>query len=284
MASTCATCGAELTFFSKLLGKKNCSSCGKEEQRARSAAEAEYEDTLDKLVGPDASIEEIAPRLSDLAKQAGLSGSKLEKLNESSLRWYLQKALEDDYLTEEEEQRMSAIAGALGIDQAAFDAKFDDMKPQLVVARVNDGRLPELPNPQIILKKNEVAHISANASLIKEVAVREYQGGYRGASFRIAKGVRYHVGGTRGRSVVVGTKLETEDVGILVATSKRAVFSGQRRTVEMPYSKLVNLNVFDDAIQFHLSNRKNPPMFQIDKGLGHVIAAVVNAACQEEVG
>lgn len=183
----------------------------------------------------------------------------------------------DDYLTEEEETRLLDEGAALGIDG---ESELRDVMPRLVVARVNDGRLPIVSQPSIMLKKDEVVHAEMEAGLLKEVKVREYQGGYRGFSFRIAKGVRYHTGSTRGRSVVVGTKIETADEGILSLTSQRAVYVGRRKTIEMPYSKLINLNIFTDGVQFHMSNRKNPPMFQVDEGYGDVVAAVVNAASQ----
>jgi hypothetical protein len=66
---------------------------------------------------------------------------------------------------------------------------------------------------------------------------------------------------------------------MLAITNKRAVHSGSRKTVDMPYSKLVNLTVYSDAIVFHLSNRVNAPMFAITSG-SDVVAAVVNAAAQ----
>jgi hypothetical protein len=52
------------------------------------------------------------------------------------------------------------------------------------------------------------------ASLMKEVAIREYKGGYSGFSFPVGKtGIRYKVGGSRGHSVQVGTKLDVADTG-----------------------------------------------------------------------
>ncbi len=46
----------------------------------------------------------------------------------------------------------------------------------------------------------------------------------------------------------------------------------------MPYTKLVDLEVYEDGIQFHLSNLKNPPLFRLESG--GVAAALMNAACQ----
>jgi hypothetical protein len=93
---------------------------------------------------------------------------------------------------------------------------------------------------------------------MKEVAIRQWQGGYSGFSFPIGKtGIRYRIGGTRGDSVEVGTKLNVPDTGLPAVTDKRVVYAGSRKTVEMPSTKLVNLTVFEDGLQFHLSNRVN---------------------------
>jgi hypothetical protein len=54
---------------------------------------------------------------------------------------------------------------------------------------------------------------------------------------------------------------------------------GSLKTVDMPYSKLVNLTVYSDGIVFHVSNRANAPLFTIAGGTD-VVAAVVNAAAQ----
>lgn len=283
MAVTCTSCGKQLSFVERLTGRGTCSSCAGSQRQARKDAETEYKLTLSELLSAATPASDIASRLPALAQQAALPERKIRALHLDWLNTYLEQALEDDLLTEQEEARMAEIAKALGIDQETFDSEFEDMKPRLIVAKVNDGRLPTVPNPHIILKKGEVAHAETNAQLLKEVTVREWRGGYSGFSFRIAKGVRYHTGGARGRSVVVGTKLQAQDAGILSVTSRRAVFAGQRRTVEMPYAKLVDLNVFEDGIQFHMSDRKSPPLFKLEKGLGHVIAAVVNGACQQYV-
>ena len=130
-------------------------------------------------------------------------------------------------------------------------------------------------------KKGEIVHLEFPASLMKEVAVREYKGAYQGLSFPIGKtGVRYRVGATRGQSVQVGTQLQVADTGVIAVTNKRAVYMGTLKTVDMPYSKLVNLTVYADGVQFHLSNRVNAPLFTMQQG-ADIVAAVVNAAAQK---
>ena len=123
-------------------------------------------------------------------------------------------------------------------------------------------------------KKGEIVHLEWPATLMKEVAIREYQGGYSGFSFPVGKtGIRYKVGGSRGHSVQVGTKLDVADTGTLAITNKRAVYMGTRKTVDMPYAKLDNLTVYTDGVQFHLSNRVNAPLFTMKPG-SDMVAAV----------
>jgi hypothetical protein len=103
-------------------------------------------------------------------------------------------------------------------------------------------------------------HLEVQATLLKDVAIRQSQGGYSGFSFPIGKtGIRYRVGGYRGHSVEVGTKRVPADAGYLLISSRRAVFIGNKKTLDLPYAKLVNLMVFSDGVQFHESNRQTAP-------------------------
>jgi len=141
--------------------------------------------------------------------------------------------------------------------------------------------LPEVASPHILAKKGEVVHYECPANLMKEVGVRQYQGGYSGFSFPIGKtGIRYRVGATKGHSVQVGTQLQVADSGLLSITNKRVVYTGSRKTVDMPYSRLINLTAYSDGIQFHLSNRVNASLFTMSSG-ANVVAAIVNHAAQD---
>jgi hypothetical protein len=153
------------------------------------------------------------------------------------------------------------------------------LKTKAFVSAINGGILPDVSEPHLLPKKGEIIHFEVAANLMEEEAVKEYRGGYSGFSFPIGKtGVRYRVGGTRGRLVQVGTQMNVVDSGLLAITNKRAVYMGSRKTIDMPLSKLINLNVFDDGVQFQMSNRVNPPLFQTEHS--DIVAALVNAAAQ----
>jgi hypothetical protein len=54
---------------------------------------------------------------------------------------------------------------------------------------------------------------------------------------------------------------------------------GTKKTIEMPYTKLLNVTVFSDGIQFHQSNRQTAPLFRVPNG--EVVAAIVHAAVRK---
>ena len=118
---------------------------------------------------------------------------------------------------------------------------YTDVYTNLQVAKLNDGRLPTMDSSHLIAKKDEVVHFETSAALLKEVALREFRGGSQGISFRVARGVRYRVGAMRGHMVTVGTQVEVADTGILSVTSQRAAFLGGRKTIDMPYTKLIGM-------------------------------------------
>jgi hypothetical protein len=72
-----------------------------------------------------------------------------------------------------------------------------------------------------------------------------YIGGYSGFSFRIAKGVRYHVGGTRGHYEPGAEAPTVIDTGTATITDQRVVFQGAKQTREWSFAKLLGYQHFD---------------------------------------
>jgi hypothetical protein len=246
-----------------------------EQQSARAA----YQEVMAQIA--DGSTP--SPGRTDLAKlrvAAGYTVGELESINLNAIRPVLTTAVADDLLTPEESSHLEGLLSAFGMSWDDIRRSDPDLYEHAFVSSINGGQLPEVSSPHIIQKRGEVVHFECEATLMKEVAVRQSQGGYSGFSFPLGKsGIRYRVGGSRGHSVEVGTQLQVADSGILSVTNKRAVYAGSRKTVDMPYAKLVNLTVYKDGIQFHLSNRVNAPLFKIAQG-SDIVAAIVNMAAQ----
>lgn len=245
-------------------------------ERLQADARQRYSETL-------AALAEGAPtdaaQLPALATQTGLAPEQLAQEKTEAFTSYVQRAVGDEILTPEEEDHVQELVRILGIDLGAFLQQDPELGRHVMVAEANGGFLPDVPSSPLVQKKGEIVHLQVQATLLKDVTVRQSQGGYSGFSFPIGKtGIRYRVGGYRGHSVEVGTKRVPADDGFLVISSQRAVFIGNKKTIELPYAKLVSLTVFSDGVQFHVSNRQTAPVFVVPAS--DVVAAFVHAAAQ----
>ena len=237
-------------------------------KRDPSPSVAAYEELLARL---PQSADDVLPQIPSAAAASGLTGRNLRNVNERAFTEYAEAALADGSLTMHEYVTFHGIATALSVEPST------DQTRLALIAAVNGGLLPAVQS-QLITEPGEDAHFETRASLMKEVVQREFRAGYSGVSVRVAKGVRISGGGARGHSVVTGTKIAAEDDGVLVVTSQRSVFLGHRKTVEIPHQKLLNLTVFSDGIQFHVSGRTTAPLFS---GLdGELAAAYVTQSAQ----
>lgn len=169
----------------------------------------------------------------------------------------------DDVLTDGEMERLMETSKALGVGLGSLP---EDAREELTIGLINAGCPPELDSPSVILRGDETAYAEAPAALMKTITKREFRGGSQGLSIPLGGGVRYRVGAMRGRSVVVGTELVAEDTGVLTVTSKRAVFTGSRKTLEFRRDKLVGLEQFKDGLRLNVSNRQTASLFKIGKG------------------
>ena len=137
----------------------------------------------------------------------------------------------------------------------------------------------------MICKRCEVVHLEVVASLLKEVAVREFRGGSQGLSFPIGKtGVRYRVGGMRGRIVTVGSEMQVQDSGVFAVTSQRIAYLGSVKSSEILFTKRMGLEVFSDGIRLQASNRQNALLFRFEQSVsGDAVAATIKAAVQRSL-
>jgi hypothetical protein len=233
----------------------------KEEKERIDVARSDYEHFVGAVVtGEPEKVRDLAVKFKANPTRTALPERERRKRGAEAFRAFADNALADDFFTIDEEMAFSEVADALDVDQNAFQTDFRDVLLRMAVARANDDRLSVIEDPKLMTKKNEVVHLETGAGLMKEVALREWRGGSSGFSFRVAKGVRYHVGGTRGRSVVVGTELQVEDTGILSVTSQRAAFMGDRKTMELPYAKLMGVEVFTDGITIRVEQAEDAPL------------------------
>lgn len=111
----------------------------------------------------------------------------------------------------------------------------------------------------LFLKNGEIALWSGTAQLVEpRRPPGHYQGASQGMSFKIAKGVRYRVGATRGTFVPGDEVQSVVDSGSATVTNRRVVFTGGKATREWAYEKFVGMETSNDRslVLLHVSNRQ----------------------------
>lgn len=275
----CDECGGPLGMRDKFAGRRTCKACIEWHDQSWKARCSAYEQYLDAVVSRDDEPLGLAYELTQLQTFLGVPEAPATELHRRAFAAYVERALADDRLTDEEEERLFYLMNAFGLKDDVLE-DIPEWSMRYLVARANGGRLAPIDDCQLILRPGEIPYIEFVMSLMKERTVKEWQSGSAGFSFRIAKGVRFSTSQTRGRSVVVGTYMAMEDQGLLTVTSSRVVFAGSKRTYEYPYAKLMSLEVFSNAVRLHVSNRTTSQLFSGGEGVGNLLAATINAAIQ----
>ena len=113
------------------------------------------------------------------------------------------------------------------------------------LSHLKDGKVPQLSkeSPVMMKKDEELVFSMPNISLLEARAVRT--GSYGGPSIRVAKGLYFRVGGFQSQS---HEELKVLDQGIVTLTNKRIVFSGSKRTVNIPLKKIISMEPYSDAL------------------------------------
>jgi hypothetical protein len=248
--------------------------------KAERAAKSELRDSFSAVAvaaanGDDQALSRLPSALEE-ARRAWRP-AKLQETLWQVFTTAARQVLADDVMTLPEEQRLERLSEALGTPFDQLPKYNFALFEELMIARINDGRCPRLEAPPLITKKGEEAFASFNVALMKELTLREFRGGSQSVSIPIGLGMRYRVGGVRGRSVIVGTQLVPEDTGALVLTSIRAVFIGQKKSLEFRHDRLLGLQQFTDGLRINVSNRQAASLLRFAPGQSPSIAAAILA-------
>jgi hypothetical protein len=142
-----------------------------------------------------------------------------------------------------------------------------------------DQSTPSVPGA--MLKKDEVAYISVQGAGFVEPkhAPGQWAGRSSGFSFKVAKGVRYRVGASRGHFVQGEESPTVTDTGLFVVTSQRCLFVGSKRTTEWAYAKLLGFSLDGEAIAiFNVSNRQKATGVMYTTEVEHILDPLIAAA------
>ncbi len=162
--------------------------------------------------------------------------------------------LEDGILDTTEEKRLVEFKERFSLSQSELDrngaltktakaAVLRDVLNGVIPQRMSvDGNLP------INLQKGEqIVWAFSGSKYLEDKTRRQFVGGSQGVSIRVMKGVYYRVGAFKGQAVEHTERVHI-DTGWVVVTNKNIYFAGPRKSVRLPYAKIVSFEPFSDGI------------------------------------
>ena len=136
----------------------------------------------------------------------------------------------------------------------------DDLEQFVFEAENHHGATAAEAGTSFMPKQGEAIFVVAQGTGLVEPRrlPGEYVGGYRGVSVRIAKGVSYRVGASRGTYARGPEQQTIVDEGETIITDRRVVFLGSTRNREWAYAKMLGYQHDPTgATYIQVSNRQN---------------------------
>jgi tetratricopeptide (TPR) repeat protein len=121
--------------------------------------------------------------------------------------------------------------------------------------------------PSISMRRGErLLCIFANTKLLEPRAVRTWHSSYGGPTIRIAKGLSWRFGASRGVSES-HDELRMIDTGTLCLTNERLVFIGATRTSTAALEKIIDIEAFADGLVIHREGKQKNQWYQMSRNL-----------------
>ncbi len=264
-----------------------CIHCGQPAGWFRSrhaACETEHRNTVQELpqfiarsIADGREIDVVEPELQRMSELGFLKPAVREQLIQSGIALAVDQALDDEELTEEEENRISTWVNELAANHPAL--KSSEAVVRLVRAAIVrnlregkpvTGRMSSEGLPFLFQKSEDLIWAFNHVDFYQNTTRTEYVGGSQGVSVRLTKGVYYRTGSFRGRPVKVD-ELKHQGTGMLAITTKHLYFWSPNKAFKVPFAKLISMETFEDGIRIQRDGTTTKP--QIFKGIDGWFAA-----------
>lgn len=166
----------------------------------------------------------------------------------------VQQFLEDGILDATEEKRLAEFKERFALSQGDLDRNgaLTKTAKAAVLRDILNGVVPQRVKVDVNLpinfqKGEQIVWAFPESKYLEDKTRRQYVGGSQGVSFRVMKGVYYRVGAFKAQAVE-NTERVHIDTGWVVVTNKNIYFAGPRKSVRLPFAKIVSVEPFRDGI------------------------------------
>lgn len=196
-------------------------------------------------------VEYLKKRLDDAFTLGYLNKDEQKSLIVAGIEKCINQSLLDEYISDGALNRISLLSDGFGIPLAEVNdnGAVTRLHEAIVIRQVLEGNPPIVDAPlSINFKKGEYAiYVFENVDYLEDRIRRQVIGGSRGVSVRVARGIYYRTGGSRGESVEFNERVSV-DSGKLVCTNESLYFIGSIKSTRIPYKKIINFDPYSDGI------------------------------------
>ena len=168
------------------------------------------------------------------------------------------EALDDDVLTETEQHNLEVLHAVLGLSGAGDTMRESAAKlvKAVVIREVMRGEpVPAQPDwmrstralPFNFQKSEHLIWAFDDVDYYEDKRRTRYEGGSRGISVRVARGVYLRTGATKGERIETMETVHA-DTGMLAVTTKHLYFAGPKKGFRVRHDKIISFEQYSDGI------------------------------------
>lgn len=223
----------------------------------RSANKKDFYDLVLQAIADGKLTDDEIDAIGSKYQQYGLTKEDIKGLGSKAYEKAAKVIWADGIVSDSEAEQLKRIQQLLMVP----DAEIGEIKASIsriqMINQIQNGILPSIQPSGLILLKGEIAYWEEPAKLLEEKVVkRGYVGGSQGVSFRVAKGITYRVGASKGQ-LISETAVVPTATGKLVITNKRVVFIGDRKSLNIKLDLILNLEMYTDGM--NITDSKGTP-------------------------
>lgn len=229
--------------------------------------------------GPEAALS--AMREVPSVKDAHDPEEALRKAVHHAVPVLVDKALEDNMLTKEEERAITGLFTCAGIPIASMDSAARERLLKAAVVRdlLNANIHPRFSASDLPfnLQKTEIpVWLWRGVHVLRDKTVSEWQGRSQGVSIRVARGVYWRLGANRGQKVSYEVK-ESMGRGPLAVTNRHLYFQGDGAALRIRHDKIISMNLYDDGVVIYPDGARAKPLTILTYDAWFLINCLSNA-------
>ncbi|SOB58593.1 conserved protein of unknown function [Pseudodesulfovibrio profundus] len=237
----CIFCGGKAGLFRK--EHREC--------RARyNEGKSQIVDIVSSSVGGDTDYARITSDIQEIASECCISEDQIDQLIKNGGNKAVDAAFEDDFLSKQEEEDLIRFMDHFSLKQDNFNG-FTRIVKGAILREVMEGTLPNrmkfVDIPFNLMKSEQLVYAFNDVDYYEQKTKREYVGGSKGVSVRVAKGVYFRTSSFRGHPIERTETIHT-DTGVMGITNKHIYFFGPHKQFRVKYDKIIAFTPYTDGI------------------------------------